>query len=239
MMKKLVCMSMIVLMANCAFGMWSDDFETQGDPLTAPWLDGPVGTYRSDLGAYAGIGYEGSVGVLGYMGGGWSTGQRYRPTDAGDTVIGGKLYTSSSTSYSNADVVITGDAVTTVDWDDSWYVRANLYSLGIGAADTLRFDVWDEVTAANETINVGGLSEDVWYTTRLTVNVATISCEYKQSDSATWINAGDLTKPTNFAANYVMIRAMRDGYMDDVSSTPEPATMLLLGLGGLLIRRKK
>ena len=63
----------------------------------------------------------------------------------------------------------------------------------------------------------------------------------------TWIGiGGSIVAPAGTTTGRVVIRSLdwQPGiagalYFDNVSVTPEPATMFLLGLGGLLLRRKK
>jgi hypothetical protein len=63
----------------------------------------------------------------------------------------------------------------------------------------------------------------------------------------TWIGiGGSIVAPAGTTTGRVVIRSLdwQPGiagalYFDNVSVTPEPATMILLGLGGLLLRRRK
>jgi hypothetical protein len=63
----------------------------------------------------------------------------------------------------------------------------------------------------------------------------------------TWVKVGStIVAPAGAVTGrvYMQLRDWESGiggalYFDNVSVTPEPATMLLLGLGGLLIRRKQ
>ena len=230
MMKKLVLMSMVVLMVNCAFGAWVDDFEGEvhNASLSSPPWEDVAAIYANGTG-----GYGGSGGIAGPST--WATGSAYRPIDAGDNVVEAKLIDTSGQNYSRASIAIETDKVGTAK------AIARLYDFNEAGVSRLECAVTD----ADEEIRFGPpydvfLTEDVWYTVRIEVLATTIDFKYKQSDSATWINLGELNKVSDWGgANYARVQASRNGYIDDVSSTPEPATMLLLGLGGLLIRRKK
>ena len=133
-MKKLIVMAMVlvaVLMAPVAMGSWFDDFEDEADisgdvPLSSPWES------VLDCGGFAGIGYEGTVGVRGFAGG-WDYGSAFRPIDIGSNVIYAKVKCSEATLYPALGLGVIGTK--TISGSQNWMggndadvVYLNLYA---------------------------------------------------------------------------------------------------------------
>ena len=88
-------------------------------------------------------------------------------------------------------------------------------------------------------VQTPGLLADVWYDVRMTIDGNTVTGEYKEASSNVWLSAGTVTTYDDFDDAYVGIRADRGGWVDEVGYVPEPLTLTLLTVGGMLLRRRR
>ncbi len=131
----------------------------------------------------------------------------------------------------------------------SWvYVHWQEDASNSGASDTARF----KVKNGTITFEVPGGSEQTasytsgnWYDYKITAPVNGVNRDvtgyYKLSSSSTWIPMGAMQTSSGWTPGGVHMALVGLGAVDDLIFTPEPATMLVLGLGGLLalLRRRR
>lgn len=134
----------------------------------------------------------------------------------------GSISWSNNYVYQNTGATFAADTVytLTVEWREGAGAAAGTFDgVQIALSET---DGWVDVATSLSVANVGGLT---WQTTTLAFDTAS--------------NPGLVGLGIGVGVRNVDL--VGGGWMDvnSVSLVPEPATMALLGLGGLLLRRKK
>ena len=233
-MKKLIVSLIVGCLASSAMATWMDDFESYPNSWTAiptPWETsaGVVPLYIQPSG------YLGSKGAGGPSG--WNNSHQWRPVDGEATVIEvyGKMMDDSTLTGTSVALHLSGSKSITVD-------DAEMALVTSGATPALWLITWDyedNVHVGHDLVQLPGLLADVWYDVRMTIRGSTVTGEYKAASNSTWITVGTVTTFSDFDDTYIGMRVDRAGWVDDVGYVPEPATIVLLLLGGLLIRRKK
>jgi len=236
-MKKLIVLLMVGCMASSAMAAWVDDFEsypsswgtipspweTRDDSGTSLWAH-PSATYGMGTSA------EGESA--------WGLSQQYRLAPGPVTQVYGKVNNRSGSTYSQSYIgVANAKGVTLSD-----YVRFGLHSR-TGSNDA-SFILLSEDYEAGSYVQDNrtywsSVSEDTWYDVKLDISGNQATGSFKAVTDSSWTLVGTVTLYDDYADTYVSIGAGRGGMVDDIGYVPEPATMALLSLGGLLLSRKK
>jgi len=229
----------VALMAAPAMGAWTEDFEAY--------------SHSADLGSLSVWNVDGTTGGKVYNGqgdgdkgatmgaGSWTWGSAFKLADGG--VLQAKLFVESNNQY-NALKIGLSSAIATGGNGGSGRPAGPMAELRLQNGYNAQWN-WRTVAETGSGENQGfddAPAPDSWYDIRMTTNAGNGSVTYdvKSVGTGSWTTLGTLNTFAGFAPNYVWISGMRQGAVDDIISTPEPATMAMLGLGGLaLIRRRK
>ena len=244
-MKWIGFLCIVTLLGACAVAAmaapWSDDFEsyTAGNNLPSPW------TGNTGVTAKAGTGVGGSQSAWGSNG--WP--DTYRAADGNTTIIASMLVDDAGTDSSRVWMGFsTGGSIV---WSPTGNTVVIMLRYGYDgfpylAAESDKGDLYSATTEVY-------LPNSTWIQAKLECNLTAMTCHasYRVLGNTTWLDVGynpDLTLFPGFAPNYVGIRAGEAvsydgsfGTIDDLIAVPEPASLavLLMGLAGLVIRRKK
>lgn len=140
----------------------------------------------------------------------------------GGNVVAAKLYLNNAYANQAISVGMSPDYNTGSDGHfgglDNVWVR--LYGdasktqawLMLSAADYDAYGAW----VTDNHIVVAGLSANVWYDVRLTLNGAQVTGEYKSAGASAWTMIGTVNAYDGFSPNYVAVSTRQGGYADDV-----------------------
>ena len=86
-----------------------------------------------------------------------------------------------------------------------------------------------------------GIAANAWYDVELEKNGLVCTARFKESTASTWTEwSYTLPADEDFSISYVAIQTRLYSAVDNINAVPEPATMGLLTLGGVLcLRRRK
>jgi hypothetical protein len=235
----LVVLSMVLGLASSAGAVWFDNFESYAlntAPIPSPWEADPIGFDGMKISQ---LGYGGSQGAVQMVPPQYWCVQ-WRATGSGETVsqVYGKVYADSGpASWSYGSLYLSDSKYTNVD---PVWVEAVSYDSPSDLRMRIETDDYEGGVFQNYHIaTVTGISFDTWYDIRMTISGNQALGEYKAASSPTWLTIGTVTLFDDFGDGYVGMRELYGTRLDDVGYVPEPATICLLGLGGLALLRRK
>jgi hypothetical protein len=230
----------MALMAIPAMGAWTEDFENYAHsaevdvPLSGPVHWDPDGTTGGAVFVSSGEGGAGD-GAASMGAGNWTWGSAFRLSDGG--VLQAKVMVESNNIY-NAIIIGFSPSVATGGGRVSGPMAE--FRLQNGSNAQWNYRTIGTLGSEEEQGFDNSPVADQWYDVRMTDNGGSVDFDFKLLGAGAWTNLGSWPTFAGFDSTYVTISGLRQGYVDDINSTPEPATMAMLGLGGLaLIRRRR
>lgn len=259
-MRKLLCVLVLALCAQVSFGtvVWTDTFDTYTGGSVTTWATGtPWNTTVAGIN-FAGTNYLTSAGLTGNttnkLTGRTASNYGYQSwlsRDFGTQIqVGEKVTVTAQVAQT-----LNGKLADQVGWPLSDHIF--LSNVGIGIADgDICYGILNYGYTATNTVrpytDVTVIDGQNWYDVKIVVtsvagtNNDTADLYYKKASDSQWITVvqglnteHDLDGKVYYHGyNY---NGVYMGYMDNVelSIVPEPATMLTLGLGSLLLVRKR
>ena len=221
--KNWLMMVVLVVVATCTSGAmadWMDNFTgTAGSALNAAWVPTTIGQLDG-----SGFAYRKASGFT----------YRALGEPAADVIL---EFTFKTVGTVAGSVGIIGLGDTEVDN----YTQVEIRTAAGTAADELKF-VYNK-DGTYYTMKTVSITQDTLYDVRIAA-ATTASwwvTEYKESSSSTWISGGGSTYVSGVDRAFMAFFSSGDVRVDKIGSVPEPVTLGILAVGGILalVRRRR
>jgi len=260
-MRKILALLVVLALVSPAAAVFTEDFNSypQGAPLTGqgPWGPGLYGPLILTA-------LEGATGTMNPLGAWWASRDNRAPVgttyETGLVVMTAKL-TSGNTSVNAGPTLKLTDSVNVSDVGLG-YVGVSICRKEYNGPETISLSGW----GLNETVEMGNLlafytanypviPQDVDIELIVDLDTNYVACGWVNNNLGTsgvltgWgttVNMynplwGYFQYPATYHPNGVEIYTYNPGGVDNINVAPEPATMALLGIGGVvaLLKRRR